>query len=1348
MDSWKKIIFDNLALIFSLSIVIYFYSPLLLPIFDNRLEFSYGDFSNIISDNSALIRKNISFFTFDDFRGVQSIDTSRAFLLESIALLGPYLHLSDSQIQSIIILISILLGSYGLYQLITLFEKNKFHRSLLILIIIPFYFLNLWCVERIGHVWIWTAYAIFPLFLFFGISYILTKKLSYLVIYSLLFAIFGIIPHSFFYLLILHLFLIIFNIYSLEKIKYLLFFSMIPIFLYLLLNLPLFSLIFARGISYPIPITLDMLAMTSRYGELIKLFTFSNNWWPQVPKEIIFTNLEFRVSSLAILFSILLVATISLKIKKNTDNTRFLILLSLLFFLALVFIAQGTNNFLLSEILQIMGKNNLLHIVAPFREWTRIIILSPIFLSLILIASFSKLRNREKYCVFTVLTFLIGLNIFSSPGLTYLNKVYYPVYVPEEYYELGTNISTEYKTLWLYPSQAENVLGTWRAVWNYGKTPPLLEYSVGSTYPNHFDLIRLIKIREAPHSILDILNIKYIIQRTDILGASNFNANYSWMNCKKLEFLILCKNEHNITKFNTYPAGIFINGDSQKLYSLLPLSQNYFTSTDNNKLINFVLFDSTLSTIQQKLLEIGVNVINPFSFSYRHDPSRVWSKASTSDPLHADWHSYLERYGINNRQSDYGKGLVFTWAPLILKEPSSLKNDDLINRLEFEKNKEGFESLSSPVLNISLNKKAVSGSSSLTAIIAQGDTWGWKVASSDFIPIKENNYYKVSMFVSGKDINKLHAKIVYYNEDEEEVGIDFIFGETSGSFDFKKFENTILTPKGSSKVKIQLWAWQNPNATSYWWLDELRIYDLTKYTEKNILNMPFEVDESNNYKLFIRYFKNQAGGKIGIYLDNKLIKIINTEDQLNKFVWVEVAELNLKKGKHTLSLENIEGFNAVNIFALIPSEKFSEYEQKVKELLENKRILYLFEAESDMYHENSKVLDSEEDSNGKVIELTSNSKIWEEIEILKDDKYRIVLKLKGDLEVKIDDQTFRVNSSKLDFICLPSIYLTKGKHKIEIKSPPILKPINWDFENTKDLTEWNELSTKDIQKLFLENGNLKVELYNSSWGWKTINSPLIPATVEKIYEWSFKIKGENSHEVHAKIMEYNSNREYITGHYVVGIGDGTFDWKNVSIKFKPTNSSTAYIQLQIWHGHETNKPLPNKIWIDNVKTFGYQTSYLDVIWIYSVKQNETLKDVFTPKGTPAEVRSYTKINPTLWKVQINSTEPFMLSFAESYDPQWEARVYKDSKKVETVKSIPLYSIINGFWINTTGENLEIIIRYKPQDYFEFGLAVSSITFFSCIAYLIYDWKRDFFNDKFHLIKTKIKKQKYSYKPRK
>jgi len=82
----------------------------------------------------------------------------------------------------------------------------------------------------------------------------------------------------------------------------------------------------------------------------------------------------------------------------------------------------------------------------------------------------------------------------------------------------------------------------------------------------------------------------------------------------------------------------------------------------------------------------------------------------------------------------------------------------------------------------------------------------------------------------------------------------------------------------------------------------------------------------------------------------------------------------------------------------------------------------------------------------------------------------------------------------------------------------------------------------------------------------------------------------------------------------------------------------------------------------------------------------------------------------------------MLSFAEAYDPLWEARVYKDGRKIETVKSIPLYSVINGFWINETG-NLEIIIRYTPQDWFE-RLNNLCYNLHRLHSYPFYDWRRE------------------------
>ncbi len=328
--------------------------------------------------------------------------------------------------------------------------------------------------------------------------------------------------------------------------------------------------------------------------------------------------------------------------------------------------------------------------------------------------------------------------------------------------------------------------------------------------------------------------------------------------------------------------------------------------------------------------------------------------------------------------------------------------------------------------------------------------------------------------------------------------------------------------------------------------------------------MPVSIKYNNSYKLFIRYFENQRGGVFKAYIDNRSFTI-NSKDQLNKFVWKELGTLYLEKGKHKIVLENIYGFNAVNLIALVPEEEYHKALKEIEKLLQNKTIIYILEGEYDLYYKNAKIVKNTEASNGRVLKFEKNGKAWQEIEIIKPDYYRLALKGKGNFEIKIGNYTFKINSKTLNFTYTPLFYLPKGNYILQISA---------------------------------EKGSI-----------------------------------------------------------------------------------------------------------------------LDVVWLYSTKENKTIEQLFEVKEKPANITKFEKINPTLWKVYVNATKPFLLTFAESYDPLWEARVYKDGKLVERVKSIPVYGVINGFWINETG-NLTIILRYTPQDWFELGLKISGITFLVLLIYLI------------------------------
>ena len=130
------------------------------------------------------------------------------------------------------------------------------------------------------------------------------------------------------------------------------------------------------------------------------------------------------------------------------------------------------------------------------------------------------------------------------------------------------------------------------------------------------------------------------------------------------------------------------------------------------------------------------------------------------------------------------------------------------------------------------------------------------------------------------------------------------------------------------------------------------------------------------------------------------------------------------------------------------------------------------------------------------------------------------------------------------------------------------------------------------------------------------------------------------------------------------------------------------------------------------------TAYVDVLWLYSVRgESETLEKLFAVGSNPAEVVSYQKISATKHKVRVNAAQPFMLSFTEAYDPLWVARV-----NGKEYPSLPLYSVVNGFWVEDKGE-LDITITYKPQEWFYYGAVVSAASLLGLLIYIVSDWRR-------------------------
>jgi len=213
------------------------------------------------------------------------------------------------------------------------------------------------------------------------------------------------------------------------------------------------------------------------------------------------------------------------------------------------------------------------------------------------------------------------------------------------------------------------------------------------------------------------------------------------------------------------------------------------------------------------------------------------------------------------------------------------------------------------------------------------------------------------------------------------------------------------------------------------------------------LDIPFSIASTDDYRLFFRVFENAAGGEVAVCLDGLLVGKVDTRSQPEGFVWRDVGILrDLTLGSHVLTLENIDGFNSVNLIAVMPAQKALEMSQILENRFQSRDLLYVFEAESDMLRENASVSTgySGEASNGEFVELISGSNVSTNVELLCNGNYSLAFRSAGNMLLKIDNKSYEVSSELFDWKILSPVNLSSGKHQVEASSLSIDEPAKLD----------------------------------------------------------------------------------------------------------------------------------------------------------------------------------------------------------------------------------------------------------------------------------------------------------------
>jgi hypothetical protein len=190
-------------------------------------------------------------------------------------------------------------------------------------------------------------------------------------------------------------------------------------------------------------------------------------------------------------------------------------------------------------------------------------------------------------------------------------------------------------------------------------------------------------------------------------------------------------------------------------------------------------------------------------------------------------------------------------------------------------------------------------------------------------------------------------------------------------------------------------------------------------------------------------------------------------------------------------------------------------------------------------------------------------------------------------------------------------------------------------------------------------------------------------------EWN-----EYSFDVRAAKLAALANGEDLNLHNVTGIGLSIFsNYYNVS---NPTN--TFYVKRVSL--------------VDSDQTYGsYDLDQITNNWPKTIDKHQTNAAIL--ELSPQQQKS-----PSNHHLKVKATDPYILAFAEAYDPFWVAKVKKpDGITIAEYKSVPLYNVINSFQIDKTGE-YQIEIVYEPQQWFYAGAIVSISTLVVTLAYMI------------------------------
>ncbi|WP_347862015.1 hypothetical protein U0355_02075 [Salimicrobium sp. PL1-032A] len=790
----------------------------------------------------------------------------------------------------------------------------------------------------------------------------------------------------------------------------------------------------------------DTLSLFSRNSSFVNVLYFVSYWWPMFSLEEL--PWTFYAAG-GFLFLFILFAMLT-RAYRNAI-ILYLSFLSLIFLIG----ATGVYYSWFAEFFVLLVTKTPV-IGSIFRDPNKFIGLLAVnfsvFLSVGLIQWFQFMKiqeGRKSYLVqlSSLVLVIIALVYYADPMRHYFVEGYYaPVEEPEEYAQLEDELihPDSFDSRVLYLPLADQMTQPYAGIatpyWNDTSREGALEKATGDVHVYSSPKNTLFHHEGNKKSITQALN--YYQSLMDEGRSSNLASLYSTFGINELAYHTEYKSQEQRQAFNEemlaeqegmkahHEGEIFTLYELKKnlqlpyLYEVpsriyTPYGVSRLESYHGLESFNFrdygVLFTSLNrdSHLKEATSEDYVEVnkkedlllseiseehyLYPFDAIDQSNAFLKWGKTLVEN---SEWNWFLQSQDIRDDSRDFaydtGVGVTFASAELdvlpyekdqiegnLIEDFDSLLQNDIFFTPD---NPELFEVQATPT-NEYNELPVVSGD-----VTAADPNNIWQVAKSGMIETEENMPYTFNLLMSGREVDNLHLKARFYDEDGEEIGVSYVVSpEGQESFDALNFTGEYVSPPGTEKMRIDLLTYQQPDAKTFWWIHDVEIHSYEEYTRENTFTMNKEIETSGDYDLYMRSFHSETGGEVRVGLNGKET-IVSTESSLNQFQWTKIDDYTLQNGSYDIDVTNMSGFNALNLFALVPDEELKETGNHLVETLKAPNVFMNLEAERDfeVYGHVQTRRSFPELSNGKGISI-ADGKLTKEVDILKPGTYALSL---------------------------------------------------------------------------------------------------------------------------------------------------------------------------------------------------------------------------------------------------------------------------------------------------------------------------------------------------------------------